>query len=196
MLFEHRLQQGLASGSIRLAFRRWRRSQVVAGRRYRSPIGLIQVVDVSVVENNRISLPDAVAAGYPSVEHLLSDLKGPPELPIYRVELHPSGDADPRDELAETTLLSESDLRQLQARLAQLDRTRRWTMSTLLAIKERPATRAADLAAALAWPDLAEFKLHVRKLKGLGLTLSLEVGYRLSPRGEAFLGVTDAIIKQ
>jgi hypothetical protein len=27
----------------------------------------------------------------------------------------------------------------------------------------------------------------VRQLKGLGLTISLDVGYRLSPRGKAFL---------
>ena len=31
------------------------------------------------------------------------------------------------------------------------------------------------------------FKTGVRKLKALGLTISLETGYRLSPRGEAFL---------
>jgi hypothetical protein len=30
-------------------------------------------------------------------------------------------------------------------------------------------------------------KTDVRKLKALGLTLSLEVGYELSPRGRAFL---------
>ena len=31
------------------------------------------------------------------------------------------------------------------------------------------------------------FKTRVRRLKALGLTESLEVGYRLSPRGAAFL---------
>jgi hypothetical protein len=31
------------------------------------------------------------------------------------------------------------------------------------------------------------FKLDVRKLKELGLTESLEVGYRLSPRGRAVM---------
>jgi len=30
-------------------------------------------------------------------------------------------------------------------------------------------------------------KLHVRRLKELGLTLSLDVGYRLSPRAQAYL---------
>jgi hypothetical protein len=31
------------------------------------------------------------------------------------------------------------------------------------------------------------FKLNVRKLKALGLTESLEIGYRLSPRGQILL---------
>jgi hypothetical protein len=31
-------------------------------------------------------------------------------------------------------------------------------------------------------------KLDVRKLKNLGLTISLPTGYELSPRGRAFLG--------
>ena len=31
------------------------------------------------------------------------------------------------------------------------------------------------------------FKIDVRKLKKLGLTQSFEVGYGLSPRGQAFL---------
>jgi hypothetical protein len=36
--------------------------------------------------------------------------------------------------------------------------------------------------------------MHVRKLKTLGLTLSLEVGYRLSPRGEVLLSATQAAL--
>ena len=39
--------------------------------------------------------------------------------------------------------------------------------------------------------DRPAFKLNVRKLKALGLTESLEVGYRLSPRGAAFLAAAD-----
>jgi hypothetical protein len=35
--------------------------------------------------------------------------------------------------------------------------------------------------------DQLSFKVRVRKLKGLGLTESLEIGYRLSPRGVALL---------
>jgi hypothetical protein len=46
--------------------------------------------------------------------------------------------------------------------------------------------RAGDLADDFG-AEKADFKLDVRKLKGLGLTESLKVGYRLSPRGAVVL---------
>jgi Mn-dependent DtxR family transcriptional regulator len=61
-----------------------------------------------------------------------------------------------------------------------------WTEATLRAIDERPATRAATLAESFG-RDAPSFTSDVRRLKALGLTESLEVGYRLSPRGRAFL---------
>ena len=53
-------------------------------------------------------------------------------------------------------------------------------------IGEREAVRAGDLADELGMERLA-FKADVRKLKALGLTESLGIGYRLSPRGQAWL---------
>ena len=53
-------------------------------------------------------------------------------------------------------------------------------------IADQPATRAPDLAALLD-RETQPFKTDVRKLKNLGLTISLSPGYRLSPRGEAYL---------
>lgn len=53
-------------------------------------------------------------------------------------------------------------------------------------IDEHPGRRAAELAA-LAGRETLAFKADVRRLKELGLTESLEVGYRLSPRGGALL---------
>jgi hypothetical protein len=190
VLFERRLCDGLVDGSIRLAFRRWRRAQVVGGRRYRSPIGLVEVERVSAVVEGDIALGDAQAAGYASVAALLRDLKGPSEAAIYRLELHRSEDADPRDTLARDAVLDEQELSQLRARLDRLDGTRPWTAATLRAIEQHPGTRAADLMAPLGWTELHDFKMHVRKLKELGLTLSLRVGYRLAPRGEAYLQAT------
>ncbi len=54
-------------------------------------------------------------------------------------------------------------------------------------IAERPGVRAPDLAVSLG-RETQPFKIDVRKLKELGLTRSLEVGYEISPRGRAYLG--------
>jgi hypothetical protein len=53
-------------------------------------------------------------------------------------------------------------------------------------IEANPGVRAPDLAERLGLETLP-FKRDVRKLKELGLTESLEVGYRISPRGRAYL---------
>ena len=73
------------------------------------------------------------------------------------------------------------------ARLDRFDRASSygaWTRETLAIIEANPARRAPDLAAELG-RETAPFKRDVRKLKELGLTESLEIGYRLSPRGAA-----------
>jgi predicted transcriptional regulator len=73
--------------------------------------------------------------------------------------------------------------------LARFDRASKdgpWTVAVLEVIRDRPAVRAPDLAASFG-RETQPFKRDVRKLKDLGLTESLEVGYRLSPRGRAFL---------
>jgi hypothetical protein len=121
----------------------------------------------------------------------MADLAGPSDAAMYRLELHRTDAPDPRDELAQNAQPSEAELEQLQRALERLDRDHAWTTATLRAIQAQPGTRAADLAAALGWPDLHVFKTHVRKLKGLGLTNSLEVGYRLAPRGQAYLQVLE-----
>jgi hypothetical protein len=190
--FEQRYGPAIADGSLTLTFRRWVRSQVVAGRRYRTAAGMLEVEAVDVVAPSDISDGDAVAAGYPSAATLVADLRGPADTTLYRVRFHLVAGPDPRDELAAADVLSADDVAELDRRLERLDRASRdgpWTMTVLRAIAERPAVRAPDLAAAFGREALA-FKLDVRKLKALGLTLSLPIGYRLSPRGEAYLRLT------
>ena len=100
--------------------------------------------------------------------------------------------ADPRIALREDAALSEDDVRAIDVRLERLDRASShgpWTMATLDIIRRRPRTRAPDLAAELG-RERDPFKIDVRKLKNLGLTQSFEVGYALSPRGEAYLART------
>jgi hypothetical protein len=189
MLFEARFRQPIADGDVTLTFRRWKRSQVVAGRRYRTAAGMLEVDAVDIVSPGDITDDDARRAGRPSAGALLAQLPGAPDLPIYRVRFHAVLDADPRDVLAATADLSDADVAAIDRRLHRLDRASAvgpWTAATLRAIAERPAVRAPDLAAEFG-RETAPFKLDVRKLKALGLTISLRVGYRLSPRGEAYL---------
>ena len=58
-----------------------------------------------------------------------------------------------------------------------------WTAVVLALIERRPGVRAPDLAVGFDQPT-AFFKRR-RRLKELGRTKSLAVGYRLSPRGRA-----------
>ena len=61
-----------------------------------------------------------------------------------------------------------------------------WTRQVLRLIADRPGVRAPDLAVSLGRETLP-FKRDVRKLKELGLTISLDVEYEISPRGSAYL---------
>jgi hypothetical protein len=88
--------------------------------------------------------------------------------------------------------LTPADVAELDHRLDRLDHASSigpWTMSILRAIQAEPGRRAGDLAAA-AGRERLPYKTDVRKLKTFGLTISLPVGYRLSPRGEAYLRAT------
>ena len=191
MQFEQRYAPGIADGSINLTFRRWKRSQTIAGNTYRTAAGRLVVDTVDVVEPPTISDAEARRAGYPSAAALIADLLGTPELPVYRVAFHPALDPDPRDELASSGELSVAERSAIETRLHRLDRaspTGPWTGRIIDLIAANPAVRAGDLAPQLGM-ELLPFKLHVRKLKNLGLTISLGTGYRLSPRGESYLAL-------
>ncbi len=192
VLFERRLRDGIDDGSITVAFRRWRRSQVRVGNRYRTGTGMIEVDAVDVVAAAGITDRDARRAGYASAAKALADLRGPADLPIFRLVFHRVDAPDPRDQAAHDDRLTAADVADLDRRLDRLDRASPrgpWTAAVLHAVATGGGVRAADLAAALDWETLP-FKANVRKLKNLGLTLSLDVGYRLSPRGEAYLRAT------
>lgn len=78
---------------------------------------------------------------------------------------------------------------EFRQRLANLDRRSThgaWTHATLRRIADCPGQRARELADALG-RDTDALKLDIRKLKNLGLTHSLDVGYQLAPRGAAYL---------
>jgi hypothetical protein len=188
VLFKQRLWAGIREGTITVTYRRWKRSQARAGGRYRTGVGLLEVDGVAVVPDEALSDAEARRAGYPDRRALLAELDRYPEGDLYRIDFHHVGE-DPRQALRQQADLTDEEHEAIAARLTRYDRASPrgpWVVAALEAIAARPAVRAGDLAASLG-RDRASFKVDVRKLKELGLTESLEVGYRLSPRGRAVL---------
>lgn len=187
MLFPPVTLQAIGDGEVTLAFRRWTQPRVRAGGRQRTAIGVIAFEAVEAVDRDDLDEADATAAGFASVNQLLAFVDRRPAGTIFRIRLRLAG-PDPRVALRESVPDAEQ-LRQLNDRLDRLDRASRhgaWTRSVLHLIHDRPGVRATDLAAVFG-RERAPFKLDVRKLKELGLTESLNPGYRLSRRGRSLM---------
>lgn len=191
MILRREIADGVAAGTVTCAFRRWQEARVRPGDRFMSVAGVIVVDEVTVVDPGSITREHADAAGYPDVEAVLASLRGDASDPVYRVALSWGG-PDPRTALANQARLTVADVAEISVALDRIDaRSRRgpWTRPLLELIASRPAVRAVDLAAALD-RDRDTVKTDVRRLKKLGLTLSLDTGYRLSPRGSAYRDIT------
>jgi hypothetical protein len=177
--------EAIAAGTVTLAFRRWDRPRVRVGGTQRTPVGVLEFTAVDLVDESHLTTDDAHAAGFANLADLRRAQRGDGQL--YRVAMRLSG-PDPRVALRARQRLSPADRADIDARLARMDRASAhgpWTAAVLALIAENPGVRAPDLAARMGRETLP-FKRDVRKLKELGLTESLEIGYRLSPRGRAY----------
>lgn len=175
----------IRAGTVDLAFRRWARPRVVVGTRMRTGVGLIEVTSVDQVSVTSLRAADARRAGAPSLAALKQALAARPDDPAWRIGLAYAG-PDPREALRET-VPDADEITTINARLDRLDAASAagpWTRETLDLIDLNPTVRAPDLAARVG-RETADFKKDVRKLKELGLTESLAIGYLLSPRGQA-----------
>lgn len=181
MLFKQDIVRGIVAGDVTLVFRRWQKPAAVAGGTQHTFAGMIGFDAVAPVDVATITGSDAHAAGFDSRDALMDSLKGR-EGEIYRVVVRYLG-ADPRVALRERADLEPAERISLAQRL---DKMGAWSREVLRLIRDHEGVRAADLADRLGRETL-HFKRDVRKLKALGLTESLEVGYRLSPRGRAVL---------
>lgn len=187
--FLKRFWDPIAEGEITVAIRRWDRPRIVEGRRYRTAGTILEVDSVAIVDEASISDELAQLAGHENAAELIADLPNRPEGATFLIRFHVVPGPDPRTVLAEADQLSEGDIAEIHRRLDRLDRASThgpWTEAVLEKIAVNPGRRAPDLAAEFGRETLP-FKVDVRKLKNLGLTLSLPIGYELSPRGEAYL---------
>ena len=188
MLFSASAWPGLADGSITVTFRTWSKPQAKVGGRYRVAGMLLEAIAVSEVAVSGLTDVDALAAGEKDLATLLQRLKQPPpDATVWRVDLRYLG-IDDRIERRSIDELTADDIAALRTRLDRLDRAggKPWTRTTLLLIEAYPGVVSTTLAGRTG-QERPDFKINVRKLKEMGLTESLQVGYRLSPRGVALL---------
>jgi hypothetical protein len=180
--------EGIANGKVTLVLRRWDAARAKPGGTQRTPAGTICIDAVTEYPgSHRVTAAQARAAGYPDAKSAQADLDRRTARHTYAIEVSYLA-PDERPQLAADDRLSESDVDTISARLQRWDAAGEapWTRMYLELIAANEAVRAPELASRVGL-ETARFKRRVRQLKGLGLTISLDVGYRISPRGRAYL---------
>jgi len=187
MLFKRAVLDMMARGEVTIAFRWWRRPTVRSGGRLLTPIGELAIETVTATTPAEITDAAARSAGYQDRAAALAAVsEGSGQ--FYRIEFRLAGD-DPRVGLANDDDLDANDIERIRLALNELDRrslSPPWTYRVLHVVWAHPGAAAVDLARMLGVDPLV-LKRRLRRLKALGLTLSLAVGYQLTRRGQRFL---------
>ena len=180
--------QGIKSGAITLAFRKWQKVSVKSGSLLHTSVGLLEIGRIEAVSENDITDKDAVKAVSTDKSQLLRSFTRNSTGTIFKISVRYHS-ADPRIELREQTALSEQQFEDMKGKLECLDRGSKqgyWTEKILLTIKDNPNLHALGIARLTGF-EKEWLKLNIRKLKNLGLTISHNVGYELSPLGNEYL---------
>lgn len=188
MLFKQKFLDLIKEKKISVAYRKWTRPTVKENGTLLTPVGMLRIKSIEEIDASSISNKMLQQAGYANPTELEKELNLKKEGTVYKIRFTMEQE-DPRIALRNDNDLSEDDLETLTKKLQSLDTggdIKNWTIKVLKAIQANPAQRAIDLSAKLGY-EKEWFKINVRKLKNLGLTISLETGYKISPRGEAFL---------
>jgi hypothetical protein len=176
----------VASGEITVTWRLWKYAHVKAGKTYATGFGgALEIEDVRAVRAADITEIDAHEAGHPDAASLIEFARShtgrevSEDTLLYRVQFHYTlrEPEKPRYSLEE-----------IEKRLGRLDAASKfgpWTRQTLRLIEENPGVVSRHLAPEVGQPR-DDFKLNVRKLKELGLTISLDIGYELSELGQTY----------
>ena len=186
MQFTQDSHGAVADGSITVTFRLWKRLHAKVGGRYTVGGVVIEVDTIEMMPFHAITKADVRRAGAKDRDALRARAAhaGPidDDTLLYRIEFHVVGAKRERED-------APVDDEHVGIVIAKLDRmdaratTGPWTRRVLQLIDARPGTVSTELAAIVGRPRL-EFKTDVRKLKALGLTESLEIGYLLTPLGK------------
>lgn len=185
MLIKKEVLDAIKAGEIDLQFRRWMRRTVKPGGTLKTRVGILGIGEITRLEPEEVTLADAKRAGFADLEDFFRWLKTMKPGELDRIEVSYVGE-DPLIALANDGDPGNEALRETETALSKLDGKAPWTRQTLELIEAHPGRLAEELGRELRL-EKAKFKAKVTKLKALGLTESLETGYRLSPRGQAVL---------
>ena len=190
MLFNATTLAGLVEGRVDRTYRRWTVVRPRVGSRFTTSAGVVEVMSIELVDGAALTEQDAQRAGFDSLA-ALSRWTGRSTGDLYEIGIRLAG-PDPRVALRNHDGLTADELTDLDARLTRMDAAagEPWTRHALRLIERNPGVVSTELAAE-AGQERQYFKIRIRRLKALGLTESLEIGYRLSPRGAAYLAWSD-----
>lgn len=198
MLISKAIAEQIRAGTVTTQYRRWDAPRVKVGGTQLTPAGLVRFTRVAKVSDlSKLTDRAARAAGMKNADALRKALaRGAERKPsarggrggefVYRINLEWAGE-DPRLALREQ-IPDDEACRAIAERTAVIDRRLGdgWTAETLEWIAANPEVVSKRLAE-LRGVELVPMKTDIRKLKALGLTISHDVGYELSPRGRAYL---------
>jgi len=188
-----RLADGIRAGEVTVAFRSWKRPTVKAGGTLTiGAIGQMAIDAVTPIEVGDINEADVASTGEAELADILKFVRDEPDRTLYRIDFHYLGE-DPRIALRTSSEVSPDEAGELTTKLDAIDKRSAegpWTRQVLRLIADNPALVSTDLAPQVSM-DRVVFKRKVRQLKTLGLTESLSPGYRISPRGQAYLDATN-----
>ncbi len=190
MQFTRDSHEAVASGRITVTLRLWKRLHAKVGGRYAVGSVVIEVDAIEMIPFHAITKRDITLAGASSRDALRARAAhaGPidDDTLVYRIEFHvvgakPTEVAAPFDDEHVAVVIAKLDAMDARSKAGA------WTRATLRLIGEHEGMVSTELAAQIQRPRM-EFKADVRKLKALGLTESLETGYRLTPLGRRIAG--------
>lgn len=182
MLFKQEILNKIKNGDVRVAFRKWKTPRLRVGGTLLTSIGVLRFKQVEEVKLTLLSNRDAVASGVKDLAALKKQLSlGDGK--VFKITFEIAG-PDPRKSLRVKKLSGINEYESLKSRLERLDRFAKseWTKELLGLIKDNPGVGSKVLSERIGI-EQARLKLNVRKLKNLGLTISLGTGYKLSLRG-------------
>jgi hypothetical protein len=186
MQFTQDSHPAIADGTITLTFRLWKRPLAKVGGRYTVGAVVIEVDAIEMMPFHAITNADVRQAGAQNLTALRDRAAhaGPidDDTLLYRIEFHVVGakqqlGAAPVDDDRVAAVIEKLDRMDARSSFGP------WTRRVLQLIDGRPGTVSTELAEIVGRPR-PDFKADVRKLKALGLTESLEIGYRLTSLGK------------